>query len=77
MARSSKGSAKPKCLTCDNDAGYCGLCDACRQAAYRMMRSGKATRKELEEKKLILPARRGRRKSRWTVEAERALEAGA
>lgn len=42
---------------CDRPTEACGLCDPCYQLALKMIRSGKTTRAELEERGLILKPR--------------------
>jgi len=64
----------PKCLGCDDKpAVSVGLCEPCRQAAQRMIRSGEATREQLEGLGLILPEQRGRKPNAWTKKAKEAL----
>ncbi len=60
---------RPRCLTCPkpSEAGRCGLCGTCYQAAYRMIRKGKITRAKAEERGLILKGREA--KSAWTRKA--------
>jgi hypothetical protein len=75
----TKRNGKPRCLTCTRKATYCGLCNRCRQNAYRLIREKKTDqekaelRKQMERKGLILPSRRGRPKSAYRQLAEEAL----
>lgn len=56
----STNSRKRKaCITCTRQPKHCGLCDACYQAAVRLIRAGKVSRQELEDQGLILPSRQG------------------
>lgn len=75
-SKKRNGKLVKKCLTngCKRPVGSCGLCDPCRAAAYRAIRKGITTRRELEAKGYILPARRGRRKSAWAVMASEKIE---
>ena len=71
------GPRPPRCLTCRRPARYCGLCWACLRAAYRAMRSGKASRETLERAGLILPDRRKQRRSAWDMVAQEVLSKSA
>jgi hypothetical protein len=42
---------------CDRPIESCGLCDPCYQLALKLIRLGKTTREELEQRGLILPPR--------------------
>jgi hypothetical protein len=55
--------------TCTNAARFRGLCSRCHQATRRAIRDGRTTEAELIERKMLLPAARGRskRKSPWDL----------
>lgn len=42
--------------------------------AYRSIRSGEYTRKQLEEEGLILPSQRGKRNTAWRSKAVKAIK---
>lgn len=66
MRKTTKKPAKVKCLTCTAAATSRGLCNACRQSAYRAINSGAYTEAELIRKRLILPAQKPKRTGPWT-----------
>lgn len=62
-----------KCLTCEGQAKWRGLCIDCYNAAIGSIRRGKHSEEELIEKNLILPRRQGRVNA-WSIRAEEVLE---
>ena len=81
MAMKTQKRVEEQCLVCETKAPQGktfsrGLCNSCRQSAYRMIKSGQATEETLVQKHLILPAakRGGGKKSAWTKIAEQKLQ---
>lgn len=67
---------KAKCIIrgCTKDAYSRGLCPACLDAAYKVIRQRKATEQELIDRKLMLPRNaRGRKRGDQKTKFAKAL----